>query len=153
MPGANAAVRVVLKSRRRRDDERPAVTNLEPKSSTRATTFPHDLHPHRDRASLGEVFTAPCGRIAGILQRKGYMGRAIAVKLHFKDFLTVTRDLTLPGPTADPAFIRRAAGECLRVPARHRVFRHARCAARFQASGGEQRSMSTVPRTSSVRMR
>ncbi len=50
----------------------------------------------------------------GDLQRKGYLGRTIGIKLRFEDFRTVTRDLTLPAPTADPAAIRRAAGECLR---------------------------------------
>lgn len=42
------------------------------------------------------------------------MARTIGIKLRFEDFRTVTRDLTLPTPTADPVIIRRAAGECLR---------------------------------------
>jgi DNA polymerase-4 len=63
---------------------------------------------------LSEVFTNLCTRVAGDLQRKGYLGRTIGIKLRFDDFRTVTRDLTLPDPTADPAVIRRAAGECLR---------------------------------------
>ena len=95
-------------------DERPVVTSSEPKSISRETTFEHDLHPRRDRAALSEVFTALCSRVAADLQRKGYLGRTIGIKLRFEDFHTVTRDLTLPGPTADPAVIRRAAGECLR---------------------------------------
>jgi hypothetical protein len=45
---------------------------------------------------------------------QGYLGRTIGIKLRFDDFRTVTRDLTLPDPTADAAAIRRAAGECLR---------------------------------------
>ncbi|MCK7497877.1 MAG: hypothetical protein MZW92_49380 [Comamonadaceae bacterium] len=53
----------------------------------------------------------------GDLQRKGYAGRTIGIKLRFDDFRTVTRDLTLDRPTADAAAIRRAAGACLkRVP-------------------------------------
>jgi DNA polymerase-4 len=48
------------------------------------------------------------------LRRKGYVGKTIGIKLRYDDFRTVTRDLTLPDPTADPAVIRRAAGECLR---------------------------------------
>jgi DNA polymerase-4 len=52
--------------------------------------------------------------VAQDLQRKGYLGRTIGIKLRFEDFRTVTRDLTLPAPIADPAAIRRAAGECLR---------------------------------------
>ncbi|MDP2826515.1 MAG: DNA polymerase IV [Sulfuritalea sp.] len=95
-------------------DERPVVTSSEPKSISRETTFEHDLHPRRDRAALSAIFTALCSRVAGDLQRKGYVGRTIGIKLRFEDFRTVTRDLTLPSPTADPAAIRRAAGECLR---------------------------------------
>jgi DNA polymerase-4 len=95
-------------------DERPVVTYSEPKSISRETTFERDLHPQRDRATLSEVFTGLCTRLAGDLQRKGYRGRTIGIKLRFEDFHTVTRDLTLPDPTADPVVIRRAAGECLR---------------------------------------
>lgn len=95
-------------------DERPLVTSSEPKSISRETTFERDLHPVRDRATLSGIFTALCNRVAGDLQRKGYLGRTIGIKLRFADFHVVTRDLTLPSPTADPAVIRRAAGECLR---------------------------------------
>ncbi|MDP1734211.1 MAG: DNA polymerase IV [Sulfuritalea sp.] len=103
-------------------DERPVVTCSEPKSISRETTFERDLHPRRDRAVLSEVFTDLCTRVAGDLQRKGYLGRTIGIKLRFEDFRTVTRDLTLPEPTADPATIRRAAGECLRrVPLEQRL--------------------------------
>ncbi len=103
-------------------DERPVVTHSEPKSISRETTFERDLHPRHDRAALSEVFTALCSRVAGDLQRKGYLGRTIGIKLRFEDFHTVTRDLTLPDPTADPGVIRRAAGECLRrVPLEQRL--------------------------------
>ena len=95
-------------------DERPVVTRSEPKSISRETTFERDLHPRHDRDALSELFTALCARVAQDLQRKGYLGRTIGIKLRFEDFRTVTRDLTLPDPTADPAAIRRAAGECLR---------------------------------------
>ena len=95
-------------------DERPVVTRSEPKSISRETTFERDLHPRHDRAALSEVFTALCTRVAQDLQKKGYVSRTIGIKLRYDDFRTVTRDLTLPGPTADPAAIRRAAGECLR---------------------------------------
>lgn len=95
-------------------DERQVITSSEPKSISRETTFERDLHPRRDRATLSEVFTALCTRVAEDLQRKGYLGRTIGIKLRFEDFRTVTRDFTLPAPTADPVTIRRTAGECLR---------------------------------------
>ncbi|MBI5792879.1 MAG: DNA polymerase IV [Rhodocyclales bacterium] len=95
-------------------DERPVVTSSEPKSISRETTFERDLHPRHDRAVLSDVFTSLCTRVAGDLERKGYLARTIGIKLRYDDFRTVTRDLTLPAPTSDPAVIRRAAGDCLR---------------------------------------
>lgn len=98
-------------------DERPIVTESDPKSVSRETTFERDMHPKLDRQQLGEVFTALCQRVAGDLQRKGVVGRTVGIKLRYEDFHTVTRDLTLPEPTDDPQTIRRTAGECLkRVP-------------------------------------
>ncbi|CAG4883373.1 DNA polymerase IV [Georgfuchsia toluolica] len=95
-------------------DNHPVVTHSEPKSISRETTFERDLHPRQDRDALSEIFTALCVRVAEDLKRKGYLGRTIGIKLRFEDFQTVTRDITLPDYTAEPAQIRRAAGECLR---------------------------------------
>lgn len=102
-------------------DERPVITRSEPKSISRETTFERDLHARHDRDSLSEIFTALCVRVAEDLRRKGYLGRTIGIKLRYTDFRIVTRDITLPAPTADAATIRRAAGECLkRVPLEER---------------------------------
>ncbi len=95
-------------------DNRPVITHAEPKSISRETTFEQDLHPRHDRPTLSDAFTALCTRVAADLQRKGYVGRTIGIKLRFEDFHTVTRDFTFAIPTADPVAIRRAAGECLR---------------------------------------
>jgi len=95
-------------------DERPVVTESEPVSVSRETTFERDLHAVHDKAALGAVFTHLCERVAADLQRKGYVGRTIGVKLRYDDFKSVTRDQTLPHPTADAAQIRRAAGQCLK---------------------------------------
>lgn len=95
-------------------DDRPVVTSSEPKSISRETTFERDLDSRRDRSILTGIFTDLCNRLAQDLQRKGYVSRTIGIKLRFDDFRIVTRDVTLPAPTADPAAIRRAAGECLR---------------------------------------
>jgi len=95
-------------------DERPVVTLSEPVSMSRETTFDRDLHARRDRAELTRVFTELAEAVAGDLQRKGYSGRTIGIKLRFEDFKTVTRDLTLDAPTDDAASIRRAAGQCLK---------------------------------------
>src|SRR5688500_14160357 len=95
-------------------DERPVVTHAEPRSISRETTFERDLHARRDRPLLSEIFTGLCTGVAHDLQRKGYAARTIGIKLRYEDFRTVTRDITLPVPTANAAAIRRAAQECLR---------------------------------------
>ena len=95
-------------------DERPVVTDSEPKSVSRETTFDRDLHVKADRARLSRIFTTLCERVADDLRRKGVAGRTIGIKLRFADFSTVTRDLTLAEPTQDAAAIRRAAGLCLK---------------------------------------
>jgi DNA polymerase-4 len=98
-------------------DQRDLVTESEPVSMSCETTFERDLHAVRDRAELGRVFTGLCERVAADLQRQGYVGRTIGVKLRYDDFRIVTRALTLGQGTADPALIRRTAGLCLkRVP-------------------------------------
>jgi len=103
-------------------DDRPVVTESEPVSMSRETTFDRDLHAVRDRAELGRIFTQLCEQVAGDLQRKGYVGRAIGIKLRYDDFQIATRGHTLPEPTQDAAAIRRAAGQCLkRVPLEKRL--------------------------------
>jgi DNA polymerase-4 len=95
-------------------DDRPVVTESEPVSMSRETTFERDLHAVRDRSELGAIFTDLCSRVAEDLRRKGYVGRTIGIKLRYDDFRTATRDLTLDHFTADAATIRRAAGQCLK---------------------------------------
>jgi DNA polymerase-4 len=91
-------------------DGRPVVTDSEPVSFSRETTFERDLHAIRDRTELGAVFTQLCEQVAGDLQRKGYLGRTIGIKLRFADFKCVTRDTTIKEHTADAKVIRRQAG-------------------------------------------
>ena len=103
-------------------DERAVITYSEPKSISRETTFEDDLHPVRDREKLSRIFTDLCVRVADDLERKGYEGKTIGLKLRYDNFKTVTRDRTLDAPTRDAGTIRRAAGECLkRVPLDRRI--------------------------------
>ncbi|QRM20016.1 DNA polymerase IV [Dechloromonas sp. TW-R-39-2] len=98
-------------------DARGVVTESEPKSISRETTFERDLHARHDRAELSEIFTSLCVRVADDLARKGYLSRTIGIKLRYADFHAVTRDVTLPLCIGEAAEIRKAAGECLkRVP-------------------------------------
>jgi DNA polymerase IV len=96
------------------DDDRPVVVSSTPKSMSRETTFERDLHPKNDRAMLSSKFTDLCKRVSDDLQRKGFVGRTVGIKLRFDDFHTVTRDLTIPAATDDAKEIRRAATECLK---------------------------------------
>jgi DNA polymerase-4 len=95
-------------------DERPVVTHSEPVSISRETTFDRDLHAKRDKAALSAIFTQLVEQLAGDLQRKGYVGRTIGIKLRFEDFKTVTRDMTIEAATDEATTIRLAAGLCLK---------------------------------------
>ena len=103
-------------------DDRPVVTESEPKSISRETTLDRDLHAKHDRPALSAIFTSLCERVASDLERKGYAARTIGIKVRFEDFSTVTRDLTVPGPVSEAGEIRKAAGGCLkRVPFEKRI--------------------------------
>ncbi|TAM43397.1 MAG: DNA polymerase IV [Burkholderiaceae bacterium] len=103
-------------------DERPVVLESEPVSISRETTFDHDLHAVRDRAELGAIFTSLCEKLAGDLQRKGYVGKTIGIKLRYDNFKSVTRDQTIAHYTDDAGVIRHTAGLCLkRVPLTQRL--------------------------------
>ncbi len=103
-------------------DDRPVVLESEPVSISRETTFERDLHAVRDKAELGAIFTRLCEQVAGDLQRQGYAGKTIGIKLRFDDFKGVTRDQTVEHYTADAKTIRGIAGQCLkRVPLSQRL--------------------------------
>jgi DNA polymerase-4 len=95
-------------------DERAVVTESEPVSMSRETTFERDLHAAHDRAELGAVFTRLCEQVAADLQRKGYEGRTIGIKIRYDNFQSVTRDQSLDEYLADAKRIRQVAGLCLK---------------------------------------
>jgi DNA polymerase IV len=95
-------------------DERPVQTHSEPVSMSRETTFERNLHPVRDRAELSAVFVKLADQVAADLQRKGYWGRTVAVKLRFDDFRILTRHHSLPEPVDQAGDILRAAREALK---------------------------------------
>jgi DNA polymerase-4 len=95
-------------------DDRPVVTESEPVSMSRETTFERDLHAVQDKAELGAIFTRLCERVAEDLQRKGYAGRTIGIKLRYANFRSVTRDISIDFFTQDAVTIRRFAGLCLK---------------------------------------
>ena len=103
-------------------DDRPIVLESEPVSISRETSFERDLHAVRDKAELGAIFTRLCEQLAGDLQRKGYVGKTIGIKIKFEDFTAVTRDITVEHPIIDAKEMRRVAGLCLkRAPLQKRL--------------------------------
>ncbi|MFZ6731436.1 DNA polymerase Y family protein [Undibacterium sp. Ji42W] len=104
-------------------DDREISTESEPKVISRETTFDRDLHAVHDRAVLTEIFTDLCTRLAMDLTTKGYRCKTVGIKIRYTDFRISTRDITIPVATADPAVIRRTAGECLRRVALENRFR------------------------------
>jgi len=103
-------------------DDRAVVTESDPVSISRETTFERDLHAVRDKMQLGAIFTRLCEQLADDLRRKGFVGKTIGVKLRYDDFRRVTRDQTLDAYTADAQTIRHTAGLCLkRVPLQQRL--------------------------------
>jgi len=95
-------------------DDRPIETQSEPVSISRETTFEQDLHAVRDRDALRAIFTKLCEQVAADLQRKGYVGKTIGIKLRYDNFQSVTRDQTLPTYANQAPAIRAAAGQCLK---------------------------------------
>ena len=95
-------------------DDRPVVLESEPVSMSRETTFERDLHAVRDREALGAVFTRLCEQVATDLQRKGYVGRTIGIKIRYDNFQSVTRDQSINEHIADAKRIRQVAGQCLK---------------------------------------
>ncbi len=95
-------------------DDRPVVTESEPVSMSRETTFDRDLHAVQDRDTLGAIFTRLCEQVASDLAAKGYKGKTIGIKLRFDDFKIVTRDQSIDTYTSDAKLIRRVAGQCLK---------------------------------------
>jgi DNA polymerase-4 len=81
---------------------------------SRETTFERDLHAVRDREALSTIFTRLCEQVASDLQRKGYVGRTIGIKIRYDNFQSVTRDHSIEDNTDDAQRIRQVAGLCLK---------------------------------------
>jgi DNA polymerase-4 len=95
-------------------DERPVIAESEPVSMSRETTFERDLHALHDRAQLRAEFSALCEQLARDLQRHGYAGRTIGVKLRYDNFTRQTREETIEFSTNEVGVIRSVAAQCLR---------------------------------------
>jgi DNA polymerase-4 len=99
-----------LRERARGHDERPVVTEREPKSESRETTFPTDVSD-RDalRATVDDLAASVCRGLA----EGGYAGRTVTLKIRLRPFRTHTRSRTLADATRDPEAVRAVARELL----------------------------------------
>lgn len=95
-------------------DDSPVITHSEPVSMSRETSFERDLHAVHDKAELGAIFTRLCEQLAADLQRSGYAGRTVGIKLKYADFTVLTRHTTTQHPINNAQEIRRLAGLCLK---------------------------------------
>lgn len=87
-------------------DDSPVVTEWEPKSMSRETTYQFDT---RKREVIVKTITALSDEVAEDLRDHGYGGRTVTVKIRYHDFKTHTRALTLAAPTDDAAAVRQTA--------------------------------------------
>jgi len=135
-------------------DERSIQTSSEPVSMSRETTFARDLHAKHDRAELGEIFTRLCEQLANDLQRKGYVGKTIGIKIRYEGFKSLTRDITAENYTADAKTIRQLGGQCLkRVPLEKRIrLLGVKISSLLRADAIAQADAEIVPRKSRQKM-
>jgi DNA polymerase-4 len=96
---------LMLKERAKGIDDSPLVTDWEPKSISRETTFEKDTS---DMLGIKREFAWMAEDLMYRLQKMGLMARTVTVKMRYRDFTTLTRARTLDGPTDDKGTIMRA---------------------------------------------
>jgi DNA polymerase-4 len=110
-----------LRQRALGQDESPVVPEREAKSVSNETTFVQDISsPEELRSELRRLVE----RVAGRLERHGFRGKTVTVKMRLSDFTTFTRQTTLPAPTDDAEAIFETAWRLMEPELRHqRSFR------------------------------
>ncbi|MFA7383945.1 MAG: DNA polymerase IV [Desulfurivibrionaceae bacterium] len=79
-------------------DPRPVEPGQAAKSIGHEETFAEDL---RDRKKIEKELLALCLKVGKRVRDKGLVGRTVTIKVKYRDFVQVTRSLTLPEPVAD----------------------------------------------------
>ena len=85
-------------------DLRPVEPRQEAKSIGHEETFAEDL---RDKKRIEQELLALCLKVGKRARRYGLAGRTVTVKVKYRDFVQVTRSLTLPEPVADDKSLYR----------------------------------------------
>jgi DNA polymerase-4 len=86
------------------------VTEREPKSESRETTFAQDVD---DQRFLEETLDRLVQELCGGLERGGVRGRTVTLKIRLRPFRTYTRSRTIDDPTRDGPTVSRVARELL----------------------------------------
>jgi nucleotidyltransferase/DNA polymerase involved in DNA repair len=92
-------------------DERPVMTEREPKSVSQERTFSQDI---TDEDALCRQLWDLSQRLGNQLRRKELAAETVAIKLRYSDFTTLSRQMRLSVPTDDEREIYRAALVLLR---------------------------------------
>jgi DNA polymerase-4 len=87
-------------------DDRVVVGDADAKSISVEQTYQIDLHGRSEAET--ELFSH-CDRLAGRLRRAGLASRTVSIKVRYTDFTTITRSLTLAGPSDVARDLWRAA--------------------------------------------
>lgn len=96
----------VLAQRAKGIDNRPVVSERQPKSVSQERTFGSDLS---DPQALEQQLEKMSRKVADRLKSKGLASGTIAIKLRYSDFTTLTRQMTLDVPTNSEQLIFRSA--------------------------------------------
>lgn len=91
-------------------DDRRVETEREAKSVGHEDTFDHDL---RDPGAMRRELLSLSDRVSSRLRRGGVKGKTVTLKVKYRDFVQVTRAITLSDPTDDGGTIYRCALDLL----------------------------------------
>jgi DNA polymerase-4 len=91
------------------DDDRPVVTDREPRSRGAETTLERDT---RALEVLGPLIVEQASEVADALTRNARRARTITLKIRFSDFVTRTRARSLSEPVGEAAVLA-SVGEAL----------------------------------------
>jgi len=94
----------------RGQDDSPIVTEWEPKSMSRETTYQYDT---KRTEAIVRTITDLAADVVDDLRREGLQAKTVTLKIRYRDFKTHTRALTMAASTDDGARIQETAVKLL----------------------------------------
>jgi DNA polymerase-4 len=91
-------------------DDTPLITDWEPKSASRETTFQTDTDNWQ---IIAKTLAELTNEVVNDIRERGYKGKNVTVKIRFSDFQTQTRVSTLKEPSDTLEVLRKTAFLCL----------------------------------------